>query len=89
MSGYPHVIASAPAAPSARGVRCRLFSHSAGHGVRTSTATATPSARFKSRTAAVSITMSPGDCPLLRAHPESCMSYLPASRLSMTRDMQT
>ena len=25
----------------------------------------------------------------LRAHPESCMSYLPASRLSMTRDMQT
>ena len=55
-------ISSAPAS----GVRCELFSHSAGQGVRTSTATAAPNARFKSRTAAVSITMSPGDCPLRR-----------------------
>ncbi len=44
----------------------RIRSRSAGHGVRTSISTPAPSAPFKSRTAAVSITTSPGGWVVLR-----------------------
>src|SRR5947209_3902913 len=52
---------STPASCSFMGMTCGLFSHSAGHEVRTSVWNCPGSAACKSRTAAVSMRMSPGD----------------------------